>query len=64
MKSQTALIRTDCAVELNTKAAVNLNIAVIVNPRNSESYNSFRFNQSFNKTCLFVLGMSLYNRLK
>ena len=49
MKSQTALVRADCGVELNTVCAVNMHLTVIVNPRNTETENSFRLNKSFKK---------------
>ena len=62
METKAALIRTDCRVKLNTEASVYLNIAVIINPRYAELYNSFRFNHTVNHAELFILGMCVYNR--
>jgi len=36
MKTETALVRSDCAVELNTVTAVNLDLTLIIYPSNSE----------------------------
>ena len=63
-KTETALVRTKRAVELNTEAAVYLHLAVIVNPRNSEHNLSLRFGDSLNESHLFVLGVRVKNRLQ
>src|SRR5699024_1869398 len=42
MQTQAALVRTDCGVELNAVTTVDLYIAVVVNPRNSELDESLR----------------------
>ena len=42
MQTQAALVRTDCGVELNAVTTVDLYVAVVVNPRNSELDESFR----------------------
>ena len=63
MEAKTALVRTDCAVELNTVAAVNYYVAVIVYPRNSELNNSFGLNESFDNSRLYILGALLEHGL-
>ena len=55
MKSQTAFVRSDCAVHLDTETSVDLNFAFVINPRNSENDYSFRLNHSFKDFAFFVL---------
>ena len=57
METQATLVRADGAVELNTKATVNLDIAPIVNPRHTEHDHAFRFYQAVNDFCLDVFGV-------
>ena len=64
METDTALVRTDCRVKLNTVTAVNLNVAVVVNPRNSELYESFGLNHSFNDAPFFQTVVLFYNGFK
>ena len=59
MKSETALVRTDSAVELYAEAAVNLNLAVVVNPGYSEHDNSLGLGDSLENAVLLVLGVLL-----
>ena len=61
-KSQTALVRSNSAVELISVTFVNLHLTGIVNPYNSEGNASFRLYQSFQKSSLFVFRMFLHNR--
>ena len=63
-KSESALVRSDCAAELISVALVDLYLAGIVNPYYSESNSSFRLNESLKKCSLFILRMLLNNRLK
>ncbi len=64
MKSETALVGTDGAVELNAETAVNLNLAVVVNPGNSEHNNSLGLGNSLENTVCLVLRVLLKNRLE
>ena len=64
MKSKSALVGADRAVELNSEASVYLRLAVVVNPGNSEVDNSLGLNESLDKSDFLVLGMSLNNRLE
>ena len=57
MQSETALIGAYSAVELYSVAAVYLNLAVIIHPRNSEHNYSLRLNESFEKRGILILGM-------
>ena len=61
MKSKTALVRTDSAVELDTEATVYLCLTVIVNPSNSEHELSFRLCNSFDNSVFLILRILLEN---
>ena len=52
VKSQTALVRSDSAVELNSVTTVNLNSAVIVDPGNSENDLTLRLYDSLKNLLL------------
>ena len=64
MKADTALVRSDCGAELNTEAAVDLNLAVVVKPGYTENDLSFRFNKAFENALFNKFGSALGNRLK
>ena len=64
METKTALVGADCRVELNSVTTVNLNFAIVINPRNSEINKSFRFNYSVDKTGFFKFGMFGNNRFQ
>ena len=53
MEPKTALVRTDCRIKLNSETSVYLNVAVVVNPRNSELNEPFRFNKSVDYSGLY-----------
>ena len=63
-KSETALVRTKRTVELNAEAAVDLDLAVVVHPRNSEHDLSLRLGDSLDESHLLVLGVRIKNRLQ
>ena len=63
MEAKSALIGTYRAVELNSEAAVNYNVTVIIHPRNSELNYSFGLNESFNDSGLYIFGSLLKNGL-
>src|SRR5574344_297847 len=67
MKSQTALVRSDSTVELNSVASVDLHSSVVINPCNSEHNLSLRLNDSLKNLLLDKLGVcrkSCLNRCK
>ena len=63
METQTSLVRTNCAIELNTIAEVSLNLAVIVNPRYAESEDAVGLYHTLNDLCLLKFGMLVINLL-
>ena len=64
MESETALIRTDGGIELNSVSAVDLNLAVVVDPRNTELDESLGFDDTVDHTRLDNVGTPLDNRLE
>ena len=64
MEAQSAFIGTDCGVELCTIAAVYLNLAGIVNPRNAELYKALRFGNALQNGVLFNFGVLFNNRFQ
>ena len=64
VKSDTALVRTDCRVELYSETTVYLYLAVVVNPRNTENDLSFRLNESVKNACLNEIGSLVDNGLE
>ena len=60
MESQTAFVRPDCVVELNSVTAVDVRHALVVHPRHSEHDLTVRLNQSFQNS---VLSVKLFIRL-
>ena len=63
MEAKAALVRTYRAVKLNTVAAVYVNRAVVVDPRNSEYGCLFRCHKPLKKSRLLILRISLNGRL-
>lgn len=64
MESETALIRTDSGIELNSVSSVNLNLTVVINPRNTELNESLRLDDTVNYARLDNVGTLFDNRLK
>ena len=64
MQTQTALVGADCGVELNAEAAVYANLALVVNPRNTELKHALRLNDALHDAVLLKLRASLYDRLQ
>ena len=63
VEAKAALVRTYRAVKLNTVAAVYVNRAVVVNPRNSEYGCLFRCHKPLKKSRFLILWISLNGRL-
>ena len=59
MEAETALVRSDRGVELDTIAAVNLNNAVVVDPGNAEHDCALGLDHALENGGLFILGISL-----
>ena len=53
METQTALVRTDSGIILYSEATVNLNLTVVIYPRNSENDLSLWLNKSVDNACLY-----------
>ena len=67
MEAETALVRTDCAVELDTVAQVGLDLTIIVDPGNPECEDAIRLDKPLDDLRLLELGMlviDVLNRLK
>ena len=54
MEAQTALVGTDCAVELDAVAFVDLHIAVVVDPSHAEFNHAFGLDQTFEQRSLAI----------
>ena len=64
MKAKAALVGADGAVELYAEAAVDLNFALIVKPRNTEFDYSFGLCEHGDNAAFFVFWMPFDNGLK
>ena len=64
METQPAFIRADCTVHLNPEATVDVNIAVVINPRNTEHDDTLRLDDALNDFGLSVLGPALEHKLE
>ena len=64
VESDTALVRTDRGVELDTETSVYLYLAVVVYPRNAEDDLSLRLNDSVEYACVDEVLSLFSNRLK
>ena len=63
MEAQAALVGADGAVELDTVAAVDLNLARIIDPRHTEGDDALRLDQTLDEAGLLVLGVLLHDGL-
>ena len=61
METQATLVWTNGRVELYTVAEVDLHFTSVIDPRNTEGDDSFRFNESFEERYLLELGMLVIN---
>ena len=60
-EAETSLVGSDCAVELYTEAAVDLNLAVTIDPGNTELNNALRLYETLKKACFLILGVLFDN---
>src|SRR4029077_11061195 len=56
METQSALVRTDGAVHLNAESSVDLNVALVVEPRHAEHDHALGLDNSFEQTRRLILG--------
>ena len=64
MQTDAALVRSDCGVELEAEAAVDLNLAVVVNPCDAELYAALRLNDALEYAGLNEIRTALSDRLQ
>ena len=62
VEAETALVRTDCGVELDAVAAVHLHDAIVVDPRNAEHDDALRLDHALEDGGFFVLRICFKNR--
>ena len=63
MEAQTALIRTDSAIELYTVTDVHLYLAFVVDPRHTEGNDALRLNDALHYLGFLKLRMLIVNIL-
>ena len=59
MKAQATLIGADRTVELDAVSPVDLILALVVDPRNTEADDALRFDKAFKQLGLLIFGMAL-----
>ena len=64
VQTQTALVRTNCRVELAAEATVYLYLAVVVYPRNTELDHTLRFYNTVDNAVGFIRRILFYDRLQ
>ena len=64
METETALVRSDCGVELNTVAAVYVGNAVVVDPGNTEHDHALRLNKALDEASLLPFGVLVNDELE
>ena len=64
VEAQAALVGADGAVELNAIATVDLNFAVVIDPRHAELDDALGLDDALKNRSFLVLGMSIDDRLQ
>ena len=64
VEPQTALVGTDGRVELHTVAAVDLDLASVIDPGHTEHDDALRLDKALDQAGLLIFGVSLNNRLE
>ena len=64
MEAQPTLVRADGTIEFDTVTAIDLNIALVVNPWHAEYDDAFGFDDAFENPGTLVLGVLVDARLK
>ena len=57
MEAESALVGADGAVHLDAETAVDLNVALIIEPRHAEHDDALGLDNSFEQTCGLIFGM-------
>ena len=63
MEAQTAFVWAYGTVELYPVTDVDMHLALVVNPWDTERNDALRLNKTFDKLCLFEFGMLVVNVL-
>lgn len=63
METKTAFVRAYCAIELYAITEVCLNFTFVVNPGDTESKDTIRFNKTLDDLCFFEFRMQVVNFL-
>ena len=63
MEAQTALVGADGAVELHTVAAVDLDLAFVIDPGHTEADDTLRLDQTLDQSGLLIFGVLLHDGL-
>ena len=64
MEAQTTFVRADRSIELDTIASVDLSFPVVIDPCDPELNDPLRFNHTFEKRSLLILGMFFNDRFE
>ena len=64
METQSALVRPDGTVELDTEAPVDPDLAAVVHPRHPELDDTLRLHNALHHALFDILGVCLYHRLQ
>ena len=63
METKAALVRSNCGVKLDAVSAINLNVASVVNPRNTEHNNALWLDKTLKQSGFLELWMCVKCRL-
>lgn len=61
-RTKSALVRTDCRIKLVTEAAVDLNLAVVVDPAHAKLNAALWLDNPVNDACFYQIRTLFHNR--
>ena len=64
MEAKSSLVWTDCVVELHSEAAIDLNVALVVNPGHAEHNLTVGLDKPLEYRVLAINGVGLDNRVQ
>ena len=64
VEAQTALVGANSRVEFDAIAAIDLDLARVINPRNAEHHNALGLHEALEQRVLFIFGMCVKRRAK
>ena len=67
METKTALVWSDCRVELHAVTSVCLDLTIVIDPGNLECKDALRFNDALHNLCILkfrMLVIYIFNRLQ